>query len=85
MEYAMLRIIVCRDEADEKGGRKQKRKFSQKVMIWLGVCSTGVRPLVILDKGTTDTFVKSCQLLSSMETTMIGHTNKIMQHLTRTI
>ena len=29
------------DEADEKGGRKQKRKFSQKVMIWLGVCSKG--------------------------------------------
>ena len=24
---------VDRDEADEKGGRKQKRKFSQKVMI----------------------------------------------------
>ena len=29
---------VDRDEADEKGGRKQKRKFSQKVMTWLGVC-----------------------------------------------
>ena len=43
-----------RDEADEKGGRKQKRKFSQKVMIWVGVCSKGVRPLVILDKGTID-------------------------------
>ena len=26
---------VDRDEADEKGGRKQKRKFSQKVMVWL--------------------------------------------------
>ena len=43
---------VNREEANEKGGRKQKRKFSQKVMIWLGVCSKGVRPLVILDKGT---------------------------------
>ena len=42
------------DEADEKGGRKQKRKFSQKVMIWLGVCSKGVGPLVILDKSTID-------------------------------
>ena len=79
---------VDRDEADEKGERKQKRKFFQKVMIWLGVCSKGVRPLVILNKSTTDTFVKSCQLLSSMETRflpMSGHTNKIMQHLTRTI
>ena len=79
---------VDRDEADEKGGKKQKRKFSQKVMIWLGVCSKGVRPLVILDKSTIDTFVKSCQLLSSMETrflAMIGHTNKIMQHPTCTI
>ena len=45
---------VDRDELDEKGRRKQKRKFSQKVMIWLGVCSKGVRPLVILDKGTID-------------------------------
>ena len=45
---------VDRDEADEKGERKQKRKFSQKVMIWLGVCSKGVRPLIILDKGTID-------------------------------
>ena len=77
---------VDRDEADEKAGRKQKRKFSQKAMIWLGVCSKGVRTLVILDKGTTDTSRKSCQLLSSMETRfwgMIGHTNKIMQHPTR--
>ena len=23
-------------------------------MVWLGVCSKGVTPLVILDKGTTD-------------------------------
>ena len=45
---------VDRDEADEKDGRKQKRKFSQKVMIWLGVCSKGVRLLAILDKGTID-------------------------------
>ena len=72
---------VDRDEAHEKGRRKQKRKFSQKVMIWLGVCSKGVRPLVILDKGTRDTSRKSCQLLSSMKTrflAMIGPTNKIM-------
>ena len=29
---------VDHDEADEKAGRKQKRKFSQKVMIWFVVC-----------------------------------------------
>ena len=45
---------VDRDEADEKAGRKQKRKFSQKIMIWLRVCSKGVKPLVILDKRTID-------------------------------
>ena len=45
---------VDRDEADEKGRRKQKRKYSQKVMIWLGACWKGVRPLVILGKGTID-------------------------------
>ena len=45
---------VDRDETDEKGGRKQKRKCSQKVMIWLGVCSKGFRSLVILDKDTID-------------------------------
>ena len=27
------------DEADEKSAKKRKRKFSQKVMICLGVCS----------------------------------------------
>ena len=30
---------VDRAEADKKGGIKQKRKFPQKVMVWLGVCS----------------------------------------------
>ena len=45
---------VDRGEADKSGGRKQKRKFPQKVMVWLGVCSKGVTSLVILDKGTTD-------------------------------
>ena len=45
---------VGRDEADEKGGRKQKRKFSQKVIVWLGACSKGVTASVILGKGTID-------------------------------
>ncbi|CAF1037694.1 unnamed protein product [Rotaria magnacalcarata] len=39
---------VNRQEADKAGGRKQKRKFSDKIMVWLGVCSKGVSPLVIL-------------------------------------
>ena len=30
---------VNRQEADKAGGRKQKRKFSEKVMVWLGVSS----------------------------------------------
>ena len=42
---------VNRVEADKKGGVKQKRKFPQKVMVWLGACSKGLTPLVILDKG----------------------------------
>ena len=41
-------------EADKNGGRKQKRKFFQKVMVWLSVCSKGVTPLIILNKGTID-------------------------------
>ena len=45
---------VNRADADKKGGIKQKRKFPQKVMVWLGVCSKGVTPLVILDEGTVD-------------------------------
>ena len=45
---------VNRGEADKKGETKQKWKFFQKVMVWFDVCSKGVTPLVILDKGTVD-------------------------------
>ncbi len=45
---------VNRADADKKGGIKQRRKFPQKVMVWLGACSKGITPLVILDKGTVD-------------------------------
>lgn len=41
---------IDRREADQKGGRMQKRKFPQRVM----VCSKGVSPLVILNNGTVD-------------------------------
>ncbi|CAF1367538.1 unnamed protein product [Rotaria magnacalcarata] len=45
---------ASRDEADEKGGIKVKQKSPQKVMVWLGLCSKGVTPLVIFDPGTVD-------------------------------
>ena len=45
---------VDRAEADTKGGIQPKRKFLQKVMFWLGVCSKSVSPLVIFEKGTRD-------------------------------
>jgi hypothetical protein len=41
-------------EAVKKDGIKQKRKFPQKVMVWLGVCSKGVSPLVIFEEGSVD-------------------------------
>lgn len=43
-----------RAEADKKGGIKPKRKFPQRVMVWLGACSKGVTPLVILDNGSVN-------------------------------
>jgi len=45
---------VDRADADKKGGVKQKRKFPQKVMVWLGACSKGVSPLVIFEDGTVN-------------------------------
>ena len=40
----------CRADADARGGIQRKRKFPTKVMVWLGACSAGLTPLVILDK-----------------------------------
>jgi hypothetical protein len=48
------RIWAVSRHADEKGGIKMKQKFPQKVMAWLGVCSKGVTPLVIIEQGTVD-------------------------------
>ena len=31
-------------EANERGGIVEKRKFPQKVIIWLGACSIGISP-----------------------------------------
>ena len=33
---------------------KQQGKFSQKVMVWLVVCSEGVAPLILFEKNTLD-------------------------------
>ena len=45
---------VNRANADEKGGIQERRKFPQKVMVWLGVCSKGITLLMTLDDGTVD-------------------------------
>ena len=45
---------VNRGVADAKGGIRRKCKFPQKVMVWLGVCSKGVSPLVIVESDTSD-------------------------------
>ena len=41
---------INREEANRRGGKKQQRKFSQKVMVW----SKGVAPLVLFEKGILD-------------------------------
>lgn len=45
---------VDRAEVDAKDCRMRKRKFPQQVMVWLGVRSKGVSPLVIFEKGSVD-------------------------------
>ena len=40
----------CRADADARGGIKRKKEFLTKVMVWLGTCSAGLTPLVILEK-----------------------------------
>ena len=43
---------VNREEAKRRGGKKQQRKIAEKVIVWLAVCSEGVAPLVLFEKGT---------------------------------
>jgi hypothetical protein len=45
---------ATRADADARGGVKKKRKFPTKVMVWLGACSAGLTPLVILDNGSVN-------------------------------
>ena len=43
-----------RMEADAKGDIKRRRKYPQKVIIWLAICSYGVSPLILFEDGTFD-------------------------------
>ena len=43
---------TSRIEANKNGGTHQKWKFPIKVMVWIGACSQGLTPLIILDIGT---------------------------------
>ena len=45
---------VNREGSKSERWKKQQRKFPQKVMVWLAVCSEGVAPLVLFEKGTLD-------------------------------
>ena len=47
-------MTVNRSAVDTKGGIRQKRKFPQKVMVWLGVCFKDVLSVVIFEDETMD-------------------------------
>ena len=70
---------VNRSAADTKGGLRQKRRFPQKVMVLLGVCSKGVSSLVIFEDGTMDhdRYIKEMTCLEP-----IGLSSKTMQSRT---
>ena len=79
---------VIRVEADKRGGVKQKRKFPEKVMIWLCVCvprECHQSSFLMKEQSIIpDTFEKCFQWLSNTETTSwepIGHFNKMAQCL----
>ena len=40
--------------ANERGKMAEKRKLTQNVMVWLGVCSSGISSLVISEQGILD-------------------------------
>ena len=46
--------VINRTAGDNKGGIRRKRKFPQKVMVWLEVCSKSVSLLVIFERSTLD-------------------------------
>ena len=49
--YNSQNYRICA-EADIKGSIRQIRKFTQKVMVWLGACSKGLWPLMIFENKT---------------------------------
>ena len=46
--------IASREEADRKGGFRQKTKRLGKVMVWLDACAKGLTTPVIFENGTID-------------------------------
>ena len=46
--------VVNKEEANQRGGRKQQGKFAEKVMVWLVLWSEGVAPLTLFEKDTLD-------------------------------
>ena len=57
---------VNREEANRRGGKKQQGNFAEKVMVWLAVCSEGVTPLVLFEKGTLDHHQESTACCSTI-------------------
>jgi hypothetical protein len=47
-------MAVDRATANRDGGKIERRKFPQKVIVWLEVCSKDMTPLLIFDKGSVD-------------------------------
>ena len=45
---------VNREEVNRRGGKKQRGKFVEKVVVRLAVCSEGAAPLVLFEKDTLD-------------------------------
>ena len=57
MESTICKMIVWApsgSEASERDEAVEKRKFPQKVMVWLGACSKGISLLVIFEDSTVD-------------------------------
>ena len=57
---------------NKKCGIKQERKFLSKVMVWSGICSKGVTPMVILDEGTVDHIEKLLPIALKCENQVFG-------------
>ncbi|CAF1556573.1 unnamed protein product [Rotaria magnacalcarata] len=45
---------ASREEADRKGGFREKTKYPEKVMVWLGACADGLTTPGNLENGTMD-------------------------------